>query len=557
MTVFRKIILICFASLCHSVLPAQLLLPGFTGYASPAEAANEEGESVLFSEKAGLHNWTNPQQKILYFFNATAGGSLTVSLWAKNSRAGTRLQVSIAGKKFTVPVPQTRLFKKIPAGTVKNISPGFYSITVAVLSTPGTPIADIQAVELGGKAAAGVQFNAKPRRNAASVHLRYPLPDTAKAISFYDEVTVPAGADQLYTYYMACGFTRGYFGIQVNSPAERRIIFSVWDAGNEGVDRNRVPEEKKVQLLAKGAGVVAEGFGNEGTGGHSHLVYNWRAGETYKFFVTALPDSAAKTTIYTGYFFMPELQKWKLIASFRAPEDGRYMDHLYSFVEDFDGVNGQLQRRAFFGNQWVRMENNQWNELTTATFSYDATGKAGDRTDYSGGSEDNKFYLWNGGFQPGSAKYGDAFFRKAMRQSPVIDLYKNADSAAQAVIDYKLMVDLIANGKLDTTGSVNGVYYKMLKEGTGRQVLVTDTVTAYYKGSLLNGEVFDQTKEKPASFPLSRLIKGWQIGLPLCRVGGKIQLIIPSSLGYSIRSRSSKIPPNSVLVFEIEVVDAR
>ena len=97
-----------------------------------------------------------------------------------------------------------------------------------------------------------------------------------------------------------------------------------------------------------------------------------------------------------------------------------------------------------------------------------------------------------------------------------------------------------------------------LKEGNGRQVSVNDTVTVYYKGYLLkDGSIFDQTKDKPATFPLKRLIMGWQIGVPLCKVGGKIKIIIPSNLAYSIRTRGAKIPPNSILVFEIEVVDAK
>ena len=104
----------------------------------------------------------------------------------------------------------------------------------------------------------------------------------------------------------------------------------------------------------------------------------------------------------------------------------------------------------------------------------------------------------------------------------------------------------------------DGVYYSILKEGTGRQVSVNDTVTIFYKGYLFNdGSVFDETKDKPATFPLKRLIMGWQIGVPLCKVGGKIKIIIPSNLGYSIRTRAAKIPPNSILVFEIEVVDAK
>jgi len=74
---------------------------------------------------------------------------------------------------------------------------------------------------------------------------------------------------------------------------------------------------------------------------------------------------------------------------------------------------------------------------------------------------------------------------------------------------------------------------------------------------LSDGSVFDQTKEKPAVFPLKRLIKGWQIGLPVCKVGGKIKLIIPSGLAYSIRSMNAAIPLNSIMVFDIEVLGVK
>ncbi|MGC8064199.1 FKBP-type peptidyl-prolyl cis-trans isomerase, partial [Salmonella enterica] len=72
-----------------------------------------------------------------------------------------------------------------------------------------------------------------------------------------------------------------------------------------------------------------------------------------------------------------------------------------------------------------------------------------------------------------------------------------------------------------------------------------------------DGSIFDQTKDKPATFPLNRLIKGWQIAVPMCKVGGSIRVIIPSALAYSIRTRSKNIPPNSVLVFDIDVVDVK
>ena len=529
-------------------------IPANTGYAVPAE----KEETDLFSARNGLQQWSDVQQTISYYFYMRTSGRLDISLLLKNKVPGSILKLTVAGKDFICRVPASKSFKKRNIGTVTIKDSGFYQITISAEKKSGNTIADIQSIELSGTATAGMHFNPKPRRNAASVHLRYPLADTVKAIAFYNEITIPEGADIIHSYYMACGFARGYFGIQVNGPAERRVIFSVWDAGKEAVDRNKVADSNKVQLLAKGEGVYADGFGNEGTGGHSHWVYPWQTGKTYKMMVTDLPDSASQTTIYTGYFFLPEEQKWKLIASFKAPKDGKYLRSLYSFNENFVGLNGQLQRKAFFGNQWIQRENGQWQELTQSSFSYDATGKAGDRIDYGGGVADGRFFLWNGGFKPTAATYGQVFTRTGVNQKPLIDWTKNADSMAQALKERQMILEAVAAKKIDTTGSKEGVFYQILKEGDGDYVSVNDTVTVYYKGSLLkDGSIFDQTKDKPATFPLKRLIRGWQIAVPMCKAGGKIRIIIPSGLAYTIRSRSKDIPPNSVLVFDIEVLSSK
>lgn len=490
------------------------------------------------------------------FFKIRNRGALQLSLQLKNDKPGNVISIEIAGKNFRVPVPQSNEFRNVKIGSVPISDTGFYELKISSAVKKSTIIADIRSLELSGPAAKNIHFNAKQRRNAASVHLIYPLPDSVKIVSFYNEITIPEGADVLHSYYMACGFARGYFGIQVNSATERRVIFSVWDAGNEAVDRNKVAAENKVQLIAKGEDVFADGFGNEGTGGHSHWVYNWKAGETYKFLVAAVTDTATNTTTYTGYFFLPEQQKWKLIAAFKAPKDGKSLRKLYSFVENFWGANGQLNRRAYFGNQWIRKESGEWKELTTSTFSYDATGKAGDRIDQGGGAEGNKFYLWNGGFKNTGAQFNQPFTRTENGERPLIDLYKNADSLAEAGKENEIILTEIKEGKFDTTGSRNGVYYKILEEGNGDYVTVNDTLVVRYKGQLLNGFVFDQTKEKPAVFPLKRLIRGWQTGLPFCRQGGKIRLIMPSASAYSIRNLGT-IPPNSILIFDVEVLEIR
>jgi hypothetical protein len=214
---------------------------------------------------------------------------------------------------------------------------------------------------------------------------------------------------------MVCGFNRGYFGIQVNSATERRIIFSVWDSGNEGVDRKKVAADDRVQLLAKGDGVVASDFGNEGTGGHSHLVYNWKTGDTYRFLLTAKPDGTHTT--YCGYFFFPDKKAWGLIASFRAPNDGGWLKGLYSFNENFGGANGQKRRLSEFGNQWIKTSDGTWSELTTAHFTHDATGGK-DRLDYAAGAVQDRFYLSNGGFVAEPIKSGDKIQRPATGKPP-------------------------------------------------------------------------------------------------------------------------------------------
>ncbi|MGC4104480.1 DUF3472 domain-containing protein [Ferruginibacter sp.] len=531
-------------------------IPAYTAYAVPAEEGNEEEESTIFSAKDGVHNWADSKQQLQFYFYLRTKGKISLSLLLKNSTAGNKLAASIAGKKFMVNVPVSAAFKKIPVGTIEIKDTGFYMLSLSSLGKKGKTIADIRSLELSGTAVKNMHFNNKARRNAASVHLMYPMDDSMQVVAFYNEVTVPKDADPLYSYFMACGFARGYFGMQVNSATERRVIFSVWDAGNEAVDRNKVSEENKVQLVAKGENVFADDFGNEGTGGHSHLVYNWKAGETYKFVVTASTDSATATTSYAGYFFMPEEQKWKLIACFKAPKDGKPLRKLYSFVENFGGNNGQLLRKAYFGNQWIRRESGEWKEVTESKFSYDATGKAGDRIDYGGGVEGNSFYLWNGGFKKSNTKFGDTYTRVLTDKKPVIDYYKNADSLVIAERQHAEILKAIQSGKLDTTGSSKGLYYKIVQEGSGAAPAVSDTVVINYKGQLLNGAVFDETKDKPATFPLKRLISGWQIGVPFCKEGGKIRLIIPSSLAYSMRNLGI-IPPNSVLVFDIELLEVK
>ncbi len=114
------------------------------------------------------------------------------------------------------------------------------------------------------------------------------------------------------------------------------------------------------------------------------------------------------------------------------------------------------------------------------------------------------------------------------------------------------------NGKeAGVTTTKSGLQYQVLTKADGKQAKATDTVTVNYKGTLVNGTEFDSsyTRGQPATFPLNAVIKGWQEGIPLMKVGEKYKFVIPSDLAYGSQSPSAIIPPDSTLVFEVELLN--
>jgi FKBP-type peptidyl-prolyl cis-trans isomerase FkpA len=105
-----------------------------------------------------------------------------------------------------------------------------------------------------------------------------------------------------------------------------------------------------------------------------------------------------------------------------------------------------------------------------------------------------------------------------------------------------------------TTGS--GLQYEILALGEGAMPSATDSVTVHYAGTLTDGTEFDSSykRGKPATFPLNRVIPGWTEGLQLMKEGSKFRFTIPPDLGYGARGVPGTIPPNSTLVFEVELI---
>lgn len=254
--------------------------------------------------------------------------------------------------------------------------------------------------------------------------------------------------------------------------------------------------------------VITTGLGIKKEKGELSWNYNWSENENYKLMIATAGDSAGNFALYSGYIFLPKEKKWKLIGTCKISGQWNTLKQPAVFYSKVKGNPLQVN----INEAWCQRNNGSWKNLLQKTLAL-----------------------------------------------PVVNLFSHVDSLEQLQIDKNLiMKKAIAENKTEAEQSHEGIYYAMIKEGTGRQVSVNDTVTVHYKGYLFSdNSVFDETKDKPATFPLKRLIMGWQVGVPLCKIGGKIQIIIPSNLAYSIRTRAAKIPPNSVLVFEIEVVDAK
>jgi len=391
-----------------------LRIPTFTAY------LDQDNGGARVSEEQGVSDWRNPATRILWFGELKQPGAIEAAVELRlPEKQISKLRLTVAGQSHEVEVAglggsaTTARF-----GSFVVAKPGYQQFTLESLNPSGATAGVIAALVLSGPAAEGAHFNLKERRNAASVHLSYPVPSGVNVAAFYCEMT--GLEDPEHTYYMACGWHRGYFGMQVNSPAERRVIFSVWDSGGEAVDRAKVGDENRVKLMGKGEGVYTGDFGNEGTGGHSHLKFPWKTGELQRFLVTAQPASET-ITIFSGYYFRPDQQAWMLISSWRAPKEGGWMRGLYSFSENFVGENGHLRRKALYGNQWIRTDAGEWIELTTARFSHDPTGKE-DRLDRFMGLENGQFFLSHGGFLEGFTKAGEIFSRSAGGRPPLVEL---------------------------------------------------------------------------------------------------------------------------------------
>ena len=366
--------------------------------------------------------WDSKEQKYLFCFKTDKPCKVELSVNLAVPEGKSKLKVTVGKKNFTINAAgkELNIFK---LGTIQ-LEAGYCKVELSGLQKEGAQFAvvsDLMVHSLTpGLALSYVRDNQDNRyywgRRGPSVHLNYELPKGVDIEYFYNELTVPVGQDPQGSYFMADGFGEGYFGMQVNGPEERRILFSVWSPYKTD-HPGEIPESDKIRMLSKGEGVHTGEFGNEGSGGQSYFRYGWKAGTTYRFLLKGTPDGKGNT-VFTAWFYAPEVAKWQLIASFSRPKTDHYLTRLHSFLENFNDKNGHLTRKGLYANQWCRDKNGHWFPLTKVRFTGDDIAKRGYRLDYAGGTEGSGFFLQNGGFFDENTTLNASFELKTTPTTP-------------------------------------------------------------------------------------------------------------------------------------------
>lgn len=377
------------------------------------------GAEIFDTSNYGLRNWTSLSAVVSTYFKVTQTGTLHLGIKGYVSTGSSVVRLTVNGQSFDVSMTGAAPAKDYYAGAVQITAPGYIKVDLQGISKTSTYIGNMTDILIGGTAtSSGLTYANIPAsyyfsRRGPSVHLTPSLPTGYSYEWMYNEVTVPAGQDQIGSYYMANGFGQGYFGFQVNSATQRKVIFSVWDPSNEA--------DGKTSAVSSGTDVVVSDFGGEGTGGKSNWSFNWVAGTTYRFLTRIRPDGLGNT-LYSSWFYAPELGIWKYIATFKRPAISTYIKAAYSFLENFNNTMGYKGRKAYYSNFWVQTTTGTWIESTSSKFSVDGAGDNNQRGDYKGGVENGKFFLQNGGFFNEFVAENTVFTRPATGTAPIIDL---------------------------------------------------------------------------------------------------------------------------------------
>ncbi|MDR0835015.1 MAG: FKBP-type peptidyl-prolyl cis-trans isomerase [Tannerella sp.] len=234
--------------------------------------------------------------------------------------------------------------------------------------------------------------------------------------------------------------------------------------------------------------------------------------------------------------------------STQAGVDTTYMDDFYKGFKD--GIKKYSPKDAAYleGQRIAMMINNQWIEsLNHEIFLDDSTETLSRKAMLAG-------------FYQGVRHHNPDFILNAQTISEtkmhmVKESYRKKKYAESIAANEKFLSDNKAKEGVKVTPS--GLQYKIITEGTGEIPVDNSTVKVNYRGTLIDGAEFDSSykNEKPASFRVNQLIKGWSEALKLMPVGSKWEIYVPQEIAYGASEKNDNIPPFSTLIFELELLE--
>ena len=407
----------------QSLVLSVIILICFAG-----KSQNTNQTIVPFANNAYSSNTIRQGSKTRVYFYLAKPTKLNFKLEVKATDLTKRVLVDLDGNDNpkTVEIQKGDSVINLPFRSLNILSKGYHFVELLSASKLDTVKPFFKSLLIEHEVPESILYNKSNYMGAASTHLRYSVPEDSAVQWFYTEVKVPDEVkNSVNAYYETNGFHSGYGGIQINNPNERRFIFSIWSLFKTD-DPKQIPIDYIVHLNKKGKGVFTGDFGDEGSGGHSHLVFPWKTNTTYRFLIgiTALKGDSAT---YVGYFAAPnDGYQWHLLSKWtqHKTDTKTGFKHLYAFVENF-GDNGDDFFKAYYGNQWAITFNGTWIELTQAKFTTTANNKTHQRFDYGAGVEDGKFYMFTGGFNKmKNINAGDIISRPATGKHIEIDFKK-------------------------------------------------------------------------------------------------------------------------------------
>ncbi|WP_215223135.1 DUF3472 domain-containing protein [Echinicola shivajiensis] len=458
-----------------------LIVPANKSYMEPWEADNPAMRYNPDAEEDVVSDWKSTDHSLVGYYELTPGEYISgLSLKVSDGKA-TDFKLKITSpndadfkEESRKTVRGTGDFQEAFFDTIKVTQKGFYRFELDPVTATGDEVAEVESFLF--KSEKGSARYAK-WLSSPSVHLSYqPSDQISREYDWlYGEINVPEGQDPMYTFYMCIGFYRGYFGIQVNSATERRVLFSVWDSSDVPDDREDVNPEDLVTLVDKGEEVYAGGFGNEGTGGQSFWKYPWETAVPVKFIMNVRKNDD-NTVLLSAWFKDVEAEGWKYMATWRAPKEQRYFDGFYSFLENFGNRNGQEVRMAHYYNMWGKEVNGDWINFNRARMTH-TDGVPEGRDDYAGGlaqGNSNLFYMSSGGYTHAEEQ-----------KTSVGDIQANAPDADLSLLDNRVD-EAIANQVIPMEKSAWSVIDFSSEETSGE--------------GAENGRAEDAIDENPATF---------------------------------------------------------